>query len=424
MRTAPLAVLVGLLLGPGIARAGGLDIPTLYTARHAGMGGTAIAGVHDASSVYNNPAGLGATHHASALAGVSVFVTNQQTSPDYPSQNLESGYRVGPAPFLAGALRVHENVAVGLGAYPLGAVSGRFEYANSFGNPTLNQQTALAFEVSPAIAVAPLANLRFGLGYRVTFLKFDRHLGPAADPSTVDIDTFGANFAGLRFGMQWEPVPHLSLGATYRHKIEVSASTDSGRLLGQRVTDVEGTLVVPGMVGAGARVDLDPVSVAVDYNLILNSQFERLVVTGKLPSQGSSLDVPFTFNWSDSSTLKFGAQYRVDRTFLRAGYAWDQQFVNRAYPSTFSSPPAAAHYLTAGVGYDAGSLRVGFALVHRFDQSEVIEESEIASRAECPFCGSSGTYASRLSAAFMDVSFDFEGVGAPNPFVSKKEARP
>src|SRR6185503_1952776 len=140
-RAAGLLSFASVLLGVSAAHAGGLDIPTLYTARHAGMGGTAVAGVHDASAVYNNPAGLGATEHATVLADVSVFLTNQQTSPDFPDQNIKSGYRVGPAPFLAGAIRVHDYVALGLGAYPLGAVSGRFEYDNSFGNPTLNQQT-------------------------------------------------------------------------------------------------------------------------------------------------------------------------------------------------------------------------------------------------------------------------------------------
>lgn len=423
-RVAKVLAAIGVLFGAPAAEAGGLDIPTLYTARHAGMGGTAIAGVHDASAVYNNPAGLGATDHATALADVSVFLTDQQTSPDYPDQNIKSGYRVGPAPFLAGAIRVHDYVALGLGAYPLGAVSGRFEYANSFGNPTLNQQTALAFEISPAVAIEPLPNLRFGLGYRITMLEFDRHLGPKSDPSTVDIDTFGANFAGFRLGAQWDPVPHISLGATYRHKISVSANTDRGRLLGQPVTDVTGTLVVPASFGLGVRLDLDPVSVAIDYDLIFNSQFDKLVVKGTLPTQGSTLNVPFTFNWSDSSTFKVGGQYRIDKTSLRAGYAWDGQFINRAYPSTFSSPPTVGHYFTVGAGIDLGKVELGFALVHRLGQSATIREEQIASKAECPFCGSSGTYASRLSAAFVDVSFAFDGMGVTSPFKSRKESHP
>jgi long-subunit fatty acid transport protein len=405
------------------AHAGGLDIPTLYTARHAGMGGTAIASVDDASAVHHNPAGLGQVDGASAIANLSLFITNQQTSPDYPDQNIQSGYRLGPAPFLAGAIRVHEIVAVGLGAYPLGAVGGRFEYENSFGNPTLNEQTALAFEVTPAIAIAPIEQLRFGVGHRVTFLHFQRRLGPASDPSTVDVDTFGANFAGFRFGAQWQLDEHFELGAAYRHQVRLSATADRGRLLGQEVTDIEGTLTVPAKLGFGARVNLESVSVAADYELVRNSQFDELEVSGRLPAQGSELSVPFVFNWSDSSTVKFGAELRIVRLRARAGYAWDDTFVNPAYPSTFSSPPDDAHYFTIGGGYDAGGWQANVAWSQRLTQSEYIEEQEIASKGECPFCGSSGNYVTSLAAGFVDVSVNFEEAGVRNPYKKKEVAR-
>lgn len=50
---------VGLLLEPTYALAGGYDIPVINTAKHGGMGGTAIAYVEGGTSLYLNPAGLG-----------------------------------------------------------------------------------------------------------------------------------------------------------------------------------------------------------------------------------------------------------------------------------------------------------------------------------------------------------------------------
>jgi long-subunit fatty acid transport protein len=120
-------------------------------------------------------------------------------------------------------------------------------------------------------------------------------------------------------------------------------------------------------------------------------------------------------NWSDSSTIKLGAEYRFDRWALRAGYAWDQQFVNRSYPNTFSSPPSDAHYLTVGGGYDHDSWQLNVAWSQRLTQSAYIEEQQIASKGECPFCGSSGNYVSKLSAAFVDFSIEFEEAVAAKP---------
>ena len=65
------ALVLGLLLWTPAAWAGGYDTPMLYSARHMGMGGTAISGVNDASALFHNPAGmarLDAPPHARFLA--------------------------------------------------------------------------------------------------------------------------------------------------------------------------------------------------------------------------------------------------------------------------------------------------------------------------------------------------------------------
>src|SRR5688572_4305347 len=55
------------LLYPAAARAGGYDTPMLYSARHIGMGGTAIGYVSDPSALFHNPAGLAQTGRFSVL---------------------------------------------------------------------------------------------------------------------------------------------------------------------------------------------------------------------------------------------------------------------------------------------------------------------------------------------------------------------
>jgi long-chain fatty acid transport protein len=403
---ASLVALVVAGLWPGSAAAGGLDLPIVYSARQAGMGGTAIAGVSDASAVLHNPAGLARVRGLTVLANLTVVLTNLETSPSFPNQNVQTGNSVAPVPFVAAAYRPMAKLSFGLGIYPVGAVSGTFHYADANGVPTLNSQNTLVFEVSPAVSYAPVEELSIGAGYRVTFIQFDRHLGVASNPVTVDIDSFGANFTGFRFGAQWRPIKRLSLGAVFRPEVGMTSSADHGHLLGLAATNIRADVTYPAKLGLGARYDLDALSFAVDYEFVWNSQFKTINLSGDLPH--GTISAPFLFNWSDSSTFKVGIECRPTRGWaLRAGYAFDGVFSNVGYPDTYAQPPVAGHYLTVGGGYEGDGWAVNLALSYRPDESAVITASQIASPMECPFCAKPGTYASRLDMAFVDVSKDF-----------------
>jgi long-chain fatty acid transport protein len=395
-------------LSSSVAEAGGLDLPILYTARHAGMGGTAIASVGDPSAVLHNPAGLSGVGSFSVLNGVTLVLTNLETNPAYPDQNVQTGNSLAPAPLLAAAYHPWKALAFGLGAYPMGAVSGTFRYDDANGVPTYNAQNTIAFEISPAVSFTPIEGLSFGAGYRITYVQFDRHLGPAANPVLVDIDSAGANFTGFRVGAQWRPVRWLALGAVFRPEISIKTEADHGHLLGLAATHLGATMNFPAKVGAGARADFGPVSIALDYELVFNSQFKTIHLSGDLPGQ-APIGADFVFNWSDSSTVKVGAEYRVTPAFaLRAGYAWDGVYSNPHYPDTFAQPSAPGNYLTAGAGYRGSSWSISLALAFRPDEATRISQQEIASQAECRFCTYAGTYASRLDMALLDFSKDFD----------------
>jgi long-chain fatty acid transport protein len=403
-----LTAALGLSLVPGAARAGGLDLPVVYSARQAGMGGTAIAGVSDASAVYHNPAGLTGVRGLQVLGDLTFVLSNLETSPGYPNQNVQTGNSVAPAPFIAGAYRLNHYVAVGLGAYPIGAVSGTFHYTDVNGIPTVNSQNTVAFEVSPAVAVTPVKELSLGVGYRVTIIQFKRQLGGESNPVLVDVDTLGANFTGLRLGAQWRPLQELSLGLVFRPEVTVNTSANSGHLLGLAASNVQTTLTYPSKIGAGARLDLESVSFAADYEFVWNSQFKTIHLSGDLPGQ-APISTDFVFNWSDSSTVKLGVEYRLTpRIALRGGYAWDGPFANMHYPDTFAQPAASGNYVTLGAGYTGDTWAVNLAVSYRPDETTVIHSQDIASQAECRFCTYAGTYASRLDMALVDFSKDFD----------------
>lgn len=392
-----------------VAHAGGLDAPTLHTARHAAVAGAVTASVDDPSAVFHNPAGLAHTRSLTLLGASAWFITNLQTSPDYAHQNISTGSQHAPVPLIAAAYRVSDSVALGLGAYPIGGVGGDFRYVNDVGIETVNQQQALLFEVAPAISVQLPHQLSLGLAYRVNVLTFRRVLGPASDPDKVDVDLFGANFAGVRLGAQWAASDVLDVGLTYRHRVDVTATADQGRLFGQTVSDVRGRLAVPGKVTLGARLHDAVFATSLEVDYIFNSQFREITIDANLPAQGSQLSAPFLFRWHDSITFKLGAEARVAEGWvLRAGYAADGSPINPRYPSTFSGPPTTAHFFSVGAGYRTGNYQINFAFAHRYAPAATLSTQMIASGDECRFCAKAGQYWSSATALFVDVSTEID----------------
>jgi len=402
-----LAALLWAATGTAVVRAGGLDLPTVYGARYGATGGASSAHVDDASAILHNPAGL--AHLPGGLTAtnsLSLFLVNLQTSPDFTNQNLSTGVKVGPTLLGSAGFRVHDRVVVGIGMYPVGAAGGEFSYRSMRGTEQVdwvNEQMALAFEVSPGVGVELTDGLRVGLGYRVTALLFERVMGAEADPVDVNIDLFGMNFAGLRLGAQWQPIDALELGVTYRHKVTVDASADSGTLLGADLVNIDSSMVVPSKLTLGALVHVGKWQLLGELDYIANSQFDSIPISGDLPDQDGDVDVEFRFDWTDSYTAKLGLAYEVLPGWtLRQGYALDSTPSNPAFPTTFGSPPADSHWLTLGGGYQAAHWRLDVALMHKLPTSHDLREGRI--EADCRFCASGGRYRSEMSAIMIDFT--------------------
>src|SRR5450432_3441710 len=208
---------------PSVSRAGGYDTPMLYSARHMGMGGAAIGYVNDPSALFHNPAGLAHIDHGEVLGDFSLLLGKIHASPGGAAggKNIDSDLTVAPFFLVGGAYRIQKYIVLGVGVYPIASAGATFHYP-TVGSSTDNfeDRTELFFlEASPAIAVNPLPNLRFGLGYRLTYVRLVRFAGaPDQDPS-LDFTVTGQNFTGFRAGAQWDPWPWPQLGGVYRNKV-------------------------------------------------------------------------------------------------------------------------------------------------------------------------------------------------------------
>lgn len=398
------------------ALAGGYDTPMLYTARHMGMGGTAIGYVSDPSSLFHNPAGLGQIERGEVIGDFSLLLGKIHASPD-PVFGLDRDSDLTVAPFfLAGAgYRIQRMVTLGLAVFPIASSGATFHY----GGPGFKDSTELFFlEATPAVAVNPLPNLRFGLGYRITYVRLSRFQGVSGAPDpAIDFKMSGENFTGFRLGAQWDPVSFLHLGAVYRNKVTTRVDNDHGRAFAA-YTDISTHFTLPAKLGFGARADFDsvhlPASLAVDFEYDFNGQNQGEPLHGTpAPGSNGASEVANLFRWSDSQTLRVGAEYRLwhdpstglERVPLRIGYVYDTQSANATYPTAFGTPPGPTQVLTAGTGYNAGSWQANVAYAYRFGHGKVTHPDNTT----CQFCSYAGKddYAIHLSGIYVDASYKF-----------------
>lgn len=399
---------------PTVAAAGGYDTPMLYSARHLGMGGTAVASVDDPSALFHNPAGLSGTDQLTLLGDFSLLVGNIDGAPNADIGSITSETTVAPF-FLVGASgRITEWLTVGFAAYPVASAGGEYRYneaADGSGRDITDRTRLVFMELSPGVAFeVPQLNLSFGFGYRITLVNLERSRrdedGELAFRD-LDFEISGTNVKGLRFGLQWAPMVRgergselgLSFGAHYRHKTTTTISGNDQYAIAD-VAELESSFTLPSRMSFGVRADYAEFSAAFDLEYSFNSQ-----------NDVSSFDVGLTvdnvFDWSDSVTTRVGLEYRLldEQLPLRVGYVWDQQTANTNYPTAFGTPPAATHVITVGAGYDTGPLSVNFAFAHRRGGATFTDEQLAARDRSCAFCGFPGEYFIRLNGIYLDVSY-------------------
>src|SRR5690349_4367555 len=121
-----LAAVTALL--PAVARAGGYDTPMLYSARHMGMGGTAIGYVDEPSAIFHNPAGLGQIGSLAGTGDFTLLLAKVRSSPSVLTKDTTSKQTVAPLGLVGGGLRLNEIVTVGLGVYPIALAGATYKY--------------------------------------------------------------------------------------------------------------------------------------------------------------------------------------------------------------------------------------------------------------------------------------------------------
>lgn len=396
------------------AHAGGFDTPILYTARHQGMGGTAIGYVDDASAIFHNPAGLQNVELFNAVGDLSLLMGRLQSSPaaGADARSVKSDLAVGPFFLIGAAYRIHPWITLGAAFFPVGFGGASYVYDNTAGNSTRDETKLVFFEASPAISVnVPKdewlpGKLSLGVGYRIDIVDFTRTQTVSGDPSNIDLNLHGTRATGVRIGAQWRLDDHFGVGVVFRNQVDTRTTANSGTAFGLPVTDASLTFVLPAKLGVGARYDIQRFGFAVDGEYGFYSANDREPVKAQVG--GSSMEIANVFDWRNAFTLHAGSEYRLGKEQnipVRIGYIFDGQVTSARFPSPFDTPPSPTHSFTAGAGIKIRALQFDVAYAYRFG-SRTVQSSDLAPRAECPLCGFAGKYALQMHGVYFDVVVD------------------
>ena len=420
-------VVVGLaaLIFSQSAFAGGYDTPILYSARHMGMGGAAVAYVDDASAIFHNPAGLARTTRWSVLGDFSPLIGSIQgspaTNPVSGPINTESETSFAPFFMLGVSFQPLPWLAIGLAAYPVASAGATYVYENT-GGTTITDYTKLFFlEIAPGIAFSLPGRVTLGATYRITLVSLDRTQTPEGGDPTLDLDMSGWNFAGFRVGAQWEAIRnHLSIGLMYRHLTRTEIEADEITAFGLPAYDATSEFSLPSQLVFGARGDYAGFGLAVDVAIGFNSQNDSTTIEANTTDNDFDTRAAFynVFEWTTAVTVRAGLEYDIrlggDQYILtpRLGYIFDGKTSNEGYPTAFGTPPSPTNTITFGLGFDGGPWEINLAYAYRFGGTTV-ESDDIGDRT-CNFCSFPGEYDIALHGLYIDLSMDL-GPRGHNP---------
>jgi long-chain fatty acid transport protein len=416
-----LAAVTALL--PAAARAGGYDTPMLYSARHMGMGGTAIGYVNEPSAIFHNPAGLAQIGSLAATGDFTLLLAKVRSSPNVLVKDTTSKQTVAPLGLVGGGLRLNEIVTVGLAVYPIALAGATYEYPPGKYGGITEDRTRLAFvEASPAVAFNLPARVRLGAGYRVTYTSIERFAGNRDDlssPPFLDFRMTGLNWAGFRVGAQWTPLDWLQVGAVYRHKTKTKVTNDKGIAVGVPFTDIDTTFVLPAKAGAGVRADFGYLGIAVDGEYLFNEQNKGYPLNGLPPAPpgmaAMRTSVPNYFLWKNETTIRAGLELRtgfvraLERLAVRGGYVYDGKTTNPVYPSAFGTPPGPTNVITGGLGWKGVRWQVNAAYAYRFGTGQVTPADIMMQTMSCQFCSAAGNlpYKINVHGLYFDFSYAY-----------------
>lgn len=294
------------------------------------------------------------------------------SGPNHPSDIVNTAL----IPSVAVRYRVTPQIALGMTmTVPWGMIT---DYDSSVTRYYATMSDVKSVNFSPVVAWQPIPELSIGAGLQVQYIKgrlakaidlgtigYVNHI-PGALPGAFDgsVELRAQDWStGWSVGFEWKPRPDLSIGVSYKSKIENSLKgneyfTLDSAGIGATLKAVTGAFVNgpataqfnnPDILTFGARWKINEQwTVMAGGDWTGWSAFDTLTAHSLNPHQPDDVTV---MNWQDSWFGSIGAEYKPSEDWtLRIGTAYDQTPTTSGY-RTPGIPDGGRYWISGGVGY-------------------------------------------------------------------------
>lgn len=357
----------------------------------AGRGEAFVATADNPSAIYYNPAGIAQLDDNNLRGGIYGIYLNPTFSPLGSAPNsgdtYHSSYRLAAVPqgFYTHTFN-GAPLSAGLGVYaPYG---GSISWPQDTGFRTVATQGSLFYlTINPVVALKLPYGFFIGAGVMANYVDLEMEQGLLASQTPPNFFRFRGDgwSTGGNFGLLWQPIKEISVGATVRGVTQVTLDGH---------TTVEEQPIIR-TTSLPAHMDLDFPWTAVGgfsyrprpkWNIEFDANWTewRSFETTTLYQEGTTpfgvkQNIPVNLNWRNSWTYEFGAtRYFNENWHASAGYIFNENSV----PNQNYSPLAAdlnRHFFSIGAGYTGKIIDFDVAYQFGYGPSHTVTDSKPSS---------------------------------------------
>ena len=344
------------------AHAGGYRV-SLQGQKALGMGHTGVAMSDSSEVVFFNPAGMSYLESDMEItAGITLIDSEIKYQNSATNSSAKTDSPLGTPISVYLTKKHNDQVSWGIGLYT--------PYGNSVEWPTdwvgshlVNEIELKSIYIQPTISYQ--FNDKFSMGFGPTYVsgqvEFNRNLSSSltnadGDRSNVTIKATGVDSWGYNLGFQAKPNDQLTVGLSYRSKVDLEARNESADFsniptsMQALYTDTtfDADLVLPAELTLGMSYQINPqTTLAFDINRAYWSDYNSLDIIFD-NAAGVSYNPR---NYKDANIYRLGVQHQLDDEMtLRAGIYLDETPVPKNYVTPETARNDALGY-TAGLTY-------------------------------------------------------------------------
>lgn len=374
----------GVLLSSSNVMASGYQV-VLQGSRVTAMGNCAVGFRSGAPSLFFNPGAMAMEQNSSIMLGANFVSSSVQYAAPNSTYRAETSSPTSTPFFAYGIYKVNDKLNVGLGVVtPFGStVTWGDEWQGRF---ALNELSLAAFVIQPTVSYQ--VSEKFGIGAGLDIATGSVSLRRSAPLEAQDgtksyalLEGSAKVGIGFNLGAYYEVNDKISLGISYRSKIDLSVEDGDATfkvpsLVQSRfeATKFNSTLPLPSVLSIGAGIKpSEKLQLALEWSMTGWSAYEELKFEYNAPVLGATETVSER-NYKNSSVFKFGAEYMATESLaLRGGIYYDQTAVEDGY-ITPETPDSNTMGYTLGLGYTLGekfTIDVHYLLVDKAERSNV-----------------------------------------------------